>query len=92
MIQKEDDEGKVGVKIGRELMNVAAMALKSNITRLAPLVLPISEQLLFAGNFVARKVRGTCPACTSVASSPCCMHGRGPCLPGGPCALCKLQG
>ena len=59
VIQKEDDEGIVGVKIGRELMNVAAMALKSNITRLAPLVLPISEQLLFAGNFVARKVRQT---------------------------------
>lgn len=57
VIQKEDDEGVVGVKIGRELMSVAATALKSNITRLAPLVLPISEQLIFASNFVARKVR-----------------------------------
>ena len=57
VIQQEDDEGKVGVKIGRELMSVAAMALKTNITRLAPLVLPVSEQLIFAGNFVARKVR-----------------------------------
>lgn len=48
----------MGVKIGRELMSVAAMALKRNITSLAPLVLPLSEQLIFAGNFVARKVRG----------------------------------
>ncbi|CAL5229302.1 g12601 [Coccomyxa viridis] len=58
VIQKEDEEGKVGVKIGRELMSVAATALKSNITRLAPLVLPLSEQLIFASNFVARKVLG----------------------------------
>ncbi|EIE20572.1 very-long-chain 3-ketoacyl-CoA synthase, partial [Coccomyxa subellipsoidea C-169] len=58
VIQKEDDEGKVGVKIGKELMKVAGMALKVNITRLGPKVLPISEQLIFAGNFVARKVFG----------------------------------
>ena len=65
MIQKEDDEGKVGVKIGKELMRVAGMALKANITRLGPQVLPVSEQLIFAGNFVARKVRSHrhCAAC-----------------------------
>ncbi len=56
VIQKEDDEGFVGVKIGKELMKVAGDALKVNITRLGPLVLPVSEQLIFAGNFVARKV------------------------------------
>ena len=56
MIQREDDEGIVGVKIGKELMKVAGMALKANITRLGPRVLPVSEQLIFAGNFVARKV------------------------------------
>jgi len=33
-------------------------ALKANITTLGPLVLPVSEQLLFAANFVARKVLG----------------------------------
>ena len=57
MIQKEDEEGKVGVKIGKELMKVAGMALKANITRLGPKVLPLSEKLIFAGNFVARKAR-----------------------------------
>ena len=57
MIQREDDEGLVGVKIGKELMKVAGMALRANIMRLGPLVLPVSEQLLFAGNFVARKAR-----------------------------------
>ncbi len=63
VIQKEDDEGKVGVKIGKELMKVAGMALKVNITRLGPKVLPISEQLIFAGNFVLRKVHSQ--ACKS---------------------------
>ena len=57
MIQKEDEEGKVGVKIGKELMKVAGMALKAYITRLGPQVLPLSEKLIFAGNFVARKAR-----------------------------------
>lgn len=56
VIQKEDEEGKVGVKIGKELMKVAGMALKANITRLGPKVLPLSEKLIFAGNYVARKV------------------------------------
>ena len=39
-------------------MNVAGVALKANITTLGPLVLPLSEQLLFAGNLFARKALG----------------------------------
>jgi 3-ketoacyl-CoA synthase len=37
---------------------VAGEALKANITTLGPLVLPLSEQLLFALNMVARKLLG----------------------------------
>ncbi len=37
-------------------MKIAGNALKANITTLGPLVLPISEQLLFFVNLVARKV------------------------------------
>ena len=33
-------------------------ALKANITTLGPLVLPLSEQLLFAANMVARRILG----------------------------------
>ena len=69
VIQQEDEEGKVGVKIGRELMSTAAKALKSNITRLAPLVLPVSEQLIFASNFVARKVGAASHLCTPVQAA-----------------------
>lgn len=56
VIMREDDEGIVGVKIGKELMRCAGRALENNITRLGPKVLPLSEQLIFAGNFIARKV------------------------------------
>jgi hypothetical protein len=36
----------------------AGEALKANITTLGPLVLPLSEQVLFAANMVARKLFG----------------------------------
>ncbi|CAD6332784.1 unnamed protein product [Miscanthus lutarioriparius] len=54
--QREDAEGKVGVSLSKELMAVAGDALKTNITTLGPLVLPMSEQLLFFATLVARKV------------------------------------
>jgi len=37
-------------------MKIAGHALKANITTLGPLVLPLSEQILFFANLVARKV------------------------------------
>eukprot|EP00803_Ostreobium_quekettii_P009088 evm.model.scf_515.6 EVM.evm.TU.scf_515.6 scf_515:48412-53536(+) len=54
--QMEDEEKKLGVRLSKELMAVAGEALKANITTLGPLVLPISEQILFIVNYVARKV------------------------------------
>jgi len=54
--QREDSHGRVGVHPSKELMAIAGHALKANITTLGPLVLPISEQLIFFGNLVARKV------------------------------------
>ena len=56
VIQREDDDGLVGVKIGKELMGTASKALEANLTCLGPKVLPLSEKLLFAGNWVGRKV------------------------------------
>eukprot|EP00879_Flechtneria_rotunda_P007751 GHRR01008124.1.p1 GENE.GHRR01008124.1~~GHRR01008124.1.p1 ORF type:complete len:187 (+),score=52.24 GHRR01008124.1:1583-2143(+) len=40
------------------LLCIAGEALKANITTLGPLVLPISEQLLFAVNMLARRLLG----------------------------------
>ena len=68
-MQKDDDEGQLGMKIGRDLMSVAGKALRQNITELGPRVLPLSEQLIFAGNFVARKVQA---AFLCVRKHACC--------------------
>uniref|UniRef100_A0A453IIB6 3-ketoacyl-CoA synthase n=1 Tax=Aegilops tauschii subsp. strangulata TaxID=200361 RepID=A0A453IIB6_AEGTS len=54
--QREDDVGKVGVSLARELMTVAGDALKTNITTLGPLVLPLSEQLKFLKSLMMRRV------------------------------------
>lgn len=52
----EDAKGVKGIKLTRELMGEAGRALKQNITTLGPLVLPVSEQLAFFVNLIARKV------------------------------------
>ncbi|KAJ0697682.1 putative very-long-chain 3-oxoacyl-CoA synthase [Helianthus annuus] len=54
--QEQDGGGNTGVSLSKDLMSVVAGALKTNITTLGPLVLPISEQLLFFVNLVARKI------------------------------------
>lgn len=46
----------MGIQLSKELMSIAGHSLKANITTLGPLVLPISEQLLFFVNLIARKV------------------------------------
>ncbi|CAL4889292.1 unnamed protein product [Urochloa decumbens] len=56
--QEEDGEGKLGVSLSKDLMAVAGGALKDNITTLGPLVLPVSEQLLFMATLAARKLLG----------------------------------
>ncbi|KAJ0987949.1 hypothetical protein J5N97_006305 [Dioscorea zingiberensis] len=54
--QEEDANGKIGVSLSKDLMGVAGDALKTNITTLGPLVLPMSEQLLFFATLVGRKL------------------------------------
>ena len=54
-----DDTGTQGVSLSKELMEAAADTLKSNITTLAPKVLPWSEKLKFAANFAACKLSKT---------------------------------
>lgn len=53
--QQQDKCGNVGVALSKDLMSVAGDALKTNITTLGPLILPLSEQLLFFANLVTRK-------------------------------------
>ncbi|OAY28027.1 3-ketoacyl-CoA synthase 20 [Manihot esculenta] len=56
IMQQEDENLEVGVSLSKELMVVAEGALKANITRLGPLVLPFSEQLLFLANLIMKKI------------------------------------
>ncbi|KAK3414928.1 hypothetical protein EUGRSUZ_H00229 [Eucalyptus grandis] len=55
--QQEDDKKMIGVSLSKDLMAVAGEALKTNITTLGPLVLPMSEQLLFFATLVMKKVQ-----------------------------------
>ncbi|KAL9299603.1 3-ketoacyl-CoA synthase 9 [Arabidopsis thaliana] len=54
--QEQDDNGKTGVSLSKDLMAIAGEALKANITTLGPLVLPISEQILFFMTLVTKKL------------------------------------
>ncbi len=54
--QEQDEAGHMGVTLSKDLMAIAGDALKTNITTLGPLVLPLSEQILFFTVLVARKV------------------------------------
>lgn len=54
--QEQDYAGKTGVSLSKDLMAIAGGALKTNITTLGPLVLPISEQLLFFATLVFKKL------------------------------------
>lgn len=57
--QEEDGEGKKGLKISKDLMQVGGEALKTNITTLGPLVLPVSEQLIFFATLVWGQLFGS---------------------------------
>lgn len=54
--QEEDSDKKIGVSLSKELMAVAGNALKTNITTLGPLVLPLSEQILFFASLLIRRL------------------------------------
>uniref|UniRef100_A0A0E0JX50 3-ketoacyl-CoA synthase n=1 Tax=Oryza punctata TaxID=4537 RepID=A0A0E0JX50_ORYPU len=54
--QEEDGDGHIGVSLSKDLMAVAGDALKTNITTLGPLVLPLSEQLLFLATLIGKKL------------------------------------
>eukprot|EP01101_Sappina_pedata_P012965 TRINITY_DN929_c0_g1_i1.p1 TRINITY_DN929_c0_g1~~TRINITY_DN929_c0_g1_i1.p1 ORF type:complete len:535 (+),score=187.55 TRINITY_DN929_c0_g1_i1:103-1707(+) len=51
-----DDDNNTGVRITKDLMKVAGDALKHNMTKLGPLVLPLSEKLKFAKSLLVSKL------------------------------------
>ncbi|KAK3441238.1 hypothetical protein EUGRSUZ_B01484 [Eucalyptus grandis] len=57
IFQEEDPCGKLGVTITKDLMTVAINAIEANIADFGRLVLPMSEQILYAVNCLARRFR-----------------------------------
>eukprot|EP00252_Welwitschia_mirabilis_P000654 TRINITY_DN10632_c0_g1_i2.p1 TRINITY_DN10632_c0_g1~~TRINITY_DN10632_c0_g1_i2.p1 ORF type:complete len:531 (+),score=9.86 TRINITY_DN10632_c0_g1_i2:53-1645(+) len=56
VFQKEDSERKKGLSVSKDLLEIGGHALKANITTLGPLVLPVSEHMLFLATLFCRKV------------------------------------
>ncbi|CAH2051610.1 unnamed protein product [Thlaspi arvense] len=55
-VQQEDDEkGKTGVSLTKDITSVAARTITKNIATLGPLVLPVSEKLLFFRTYMRKK-------------------------------------
>ncbi|XP_015166551.1 3-ketoacyl-CoA synthase 20-like [Solanum tuberosum] len=52
---EEDDHGLIGVSITKDLLVAATHAIETNLTSLAPFILPLSEKLLFLKNFIMRR-------------------------------------
>lgn len=58
VFQENDESGHMGVYLSRNLLQVAGKALKTNISELAPRVLPFSELFLYAWSMLGRKISG----------------------------------
>ncbi|KAF8014419.1 hypothetical protein BT93_H0288 [Corymbia citriodora subsp. variegata] len=56
VFQQEDEKKKISVSLSKDLMVVAKEAMKTNITTLGPVVLSMSDLLLFFMTLAARKV------------------------------------
>lgn len=56
IFQMEDKTGTRGVKLSKNIMDVAGGALKKNVTTLAPLVFPLTEHIKFGLHLIRKKV------------------------------------
>ncbi|XWS62811.1 hypothetical protein CRYUN_Cryun06bG0042500 [Craigia yunnanensis] len=56
VFQQTDEDGQKGVSLSRDLLHVAAKALRINISELGPLVLPYSEQLRYGWSVVRKRI------------------------------------
>nr|QEA08176.1 beta-ketoacyl-CoA synthase [Brassica juncea] len=54
--QGDDENGKTGVSLSKDITDVAGRTVKKNIATLGPLILPLSEKLLFFVTFMAKKL------------------------------------
>ncbi|KAE8813449.1 3-ketoacyl-CoA synthase 12 [Hordeum vulgare] len=60
-LQREDEDGHVGISLSKDLPKAAVRALTLNLRRLAPRVLPVSELLRFAAQYVSSNILSQSP-------------------------------
>ncbi|KAJ4889203.1 3-ketoacyl-CoA synthase 18 [Raphanus sativus] len=53
--QEDDDKGITGISLTKDITTVAARTITKNIATLGPLVLPVSEKLLFFISYIRKK-------------------------------------
>ncbi|KAK9086392.1 hypothetical protein Syun_028786 [Stephania yunnanensis] len=56
VFQENDEEGHVGVSLSRRTMHIASNALRTNMVRLGPLVLPYSEKIRYLWSLFLQRV------------------------------------
>uniref|UniRef100_A0ACD6AMN0 Uncharacterized protein n=1 Tax=Avena sativa TaxID=4498 RepID=A0ACD6AMN0_AVESA len=56
VVHEEDDEGNLGINLSMDLVRIAGMALRANLTAIGPLILPISVKISFFMASISRKV------------------------------------
>ena len=55
VFQEEDAQGIVGVRLSKQISEIAGKAIKKNIMKLGPKVLPLSQQLKYAWTNIFRR-------------------------------------
>nr|GFA98200.1 3-ketoacyl-CoA synthase 10-like [Tanacetum cinerariifolium] len=66
--QEEDEQRFKGLKVTKDIVEIGGEAIKTNITTMSPLVLPLSEQILFFSTLVKRYISGNSKSQTSVST------------------------
>ncbi|XVF45258.1 hypothetical protein PTKIN_Ptkin02bG0190800 [Pterospermum kingtungense] len=82
VFEQIDEDGNKGVSLSRDLLHVAAKALRINLSELGPLVLPYSEQLRYVWSVLYKRVcptenKETCVPNFKKAFEHICVHAGG---------------
>lgn len=97
VFEQTDEDGNKGVALSRDLLNVAAKALRINISELGPLVLPYSEQLRYVWSMLRKRIwfvekkEITCVPNFKKAFEHICVHAGGRAVIDGVEVSLKLQ-
>ncbi|PWA66720.1 3-ketoacyl-CoA synthase 10 [Artemisia annua] len=66
--QEEDEQRFKGLKVTKDIVEIGGEAIKTNITTMSPLVLPVSEQILFFTTLIKKYISGNSKSETSTST------------------------